>query len=249
MTTPATSHISIIIPVLNEEENLERLLSSLKRFEGAEVIVADGGSTDRTPEIARHRGIRVVTGPAGRGVQQNAGARVARGDVLVFLHCDALVPDDFVSALQKVLDTPGIAAGAFRLKIDAEGLAYRMVEWGANVRAKCLGLPYGDQVLFMTREAFERAGGFPNQPLLEDVELVRRLKKFGRIGIAGTAVGTSARRWQRLGAVRTMLVNQLILIGYVLGVSPQTLARWYYGKGYVGFAPADSTDPTNNGAA
>jgi rSAM/selenodomain-associated transferase 2 len=228
LTTPETSHISIIIPTLNEENNLDNLLSSLQAYQNVEIIVADGGSTDKTVDITRNHTVQVVTSPAGRGIQQNEGAKIASGNILVFLHCDTMLPDDFPNMIYTILNQPETAAGAFRLKINAKGRGYRLIEWGVNVRTRLLSLPYGDQVLFMKKNIFDQAGGFPNLPLLEDIMLIRRLKSLGKIRIAKASVNTSARRWQRLGMVKTTLINQIILAGYIIGIKPETLARLYY---------------------
>lgn len=227
LTTPETLRISIIIPTLNEEKNLGRLLDTLQAYQGLEIIVADGGSTDHTADIARNHGALVVTSRTGRGSQQNNGAKKASGNILVFLHCDCRLPDTFPDLVHAVLNRPGSSAGSFRLHIDAVGRAYRLIEWGTNLRSRFLGLPYGDQALFVKKTTFTEAGGFPDQPLLEDLQLVCRLKRLGRIGIAPAAVTTSARRWQRLGVLRTTMLNQLILAGYLLGIKPEKLARLY----------------------
>ena len=228
LTSPETSRISIIIPTLNEENNLDNLLSSLQAYQSVEIIVADGGSTDQTVDIARNHTVQVVTSPAGRGLQQNKGAKTASGNILVFLHCDTVLPDNFPDLVDTVLNQTGTAAGAFRLRINADGSGYRYIEWGVNVRTRFLGLPYGDQVLFVNKNIFEQAGGFPNLPILEDLVLVRRLKRLGRIRISKASVITSARRWKRLGVIKTTLINQVILAGYLFGIKPETLARLYY---------------------
>lgn len=228
LTTPETSHISIIIPTLNEENNLDNLLSSLQAYQNVEIIVADGGSTDKTVDITRNHTVQVVTSPAGRGIQQNEGAKTASGNILVFLHCDTMLPDDFPNMIYTILNQPETAAGAFRLKINAKGRGYRLIEWGVNIRTRLLSLPYGDQVLFVKKNIFDQAGGFPNLPLLEDIMLIRRLKRLGKIRITKASVNTSARRWQRLGMVKTTLINQIILAGYIIGIKPETLARLYY---------------------
>jgi len=227
LTNPEPSHISIIIPTLNEGKNLGSLLDAMQGYQGLEIIVADGGSTDNTLDIAREHGVKIVTAPAGRGIQQNEGARKSSGGILLFLHCDSRLPDNFPDLVHTVLNQPGTAAGSFRLRIDAIGGAYRLIEWGTNVRSLLLGLPYGDQALFVRKNTFDQAGGFPVQPLLEDLKLVCRLKCIGRVTIAPAPVTTSARRWQRLGVLRTTLVNQIILAGYLLGIKPVKLASLY----------------------
>lgn len=223
-----TSLISIIIPTLNEERQLPVLLSLLQGRQDLEIIVADGGSTDRTLGIASEYKVKSVSSSGGRGPQQNAGARIATGDILMFLHSDTILPEHFRESVETLLNLHGTAAGVFPLKINAAGRTYRLIERAANLRSRLLGLSYGDQVLFMRRNIFIRAGGFPDQPLLEDLGLVSHLKRFGRIRIAPQPVLTSARRWERLGPWQTTLFNQCILAGYLLGMDPRTLARLYY---------------------
>ena len=226
-TGPKISTISIIIPTRNEEENLGRLLPRLLAQPGLEIIVADGGSTDRTVACAERHNVLVVSTPPGRGNQQNRGAALASREVLLFLHADTLLPDDFAAHVQAVLNLPRTAAGAFRLRIDAPEWGFRCIEWGANLRSRLCGLPYGDQAIFVRRQTLQLAGGVPEQPILEDVTLLRRLKRFGRIRIAHAQVTTSARRWQRLGLVRTTLCNQLLLLGSLCGIQARTLHQLY----------------------
>lgn len=225
-----TSNISIIIPTLNEEKMIGGLLSSFQDSDGVEIIVADGGSTDRTIDIARTFPTRIVQSDPGRGYQQNAGARVASHPVLLFLHSDTWLPVNFSDQVHETLGLSSTVAGAFRLHIDAAGLGFRLVEWGANTRSLLFGLPYGDQAIFMKKQTFETVGGFPEQPLLEDVALIRMLKRIGSITIAPGQVTTSARRWQRLGILRTTLINQCVLLGYACGMDIKKLAGFYREK-------------------
>lgn len=160
----------------------------------------------------------------------NAGAAAARGDLLLFLHADTQLPQDFVRDVCAILSRPGIVAGAFRLKIDSRGAGMRFVEWAANLRARWFQLPYGDQALFTSTAMFRTAGGFPELPIMEDVEFVRRVGHRGRIAVAPTAVITSARRWRRRGLARTTCLNLLLLLAYYLGWPPRKLAEWYRGK-------------------
>lgn len=225
-----TSNISIIIPTLNEEQLLGGLLASLGEYPGLEIIVADGGSRDRTLDIAGSFPVRIVQSLPGRGHQLNAGARIANRPLLIFLHCDTRLPADFPDQVQLVLSRSCTVAGAFRLHIDARGFGFRLVEWGANVRSCLFGLPYGDQAIFMKKQTFEIANGFPDQPLLEDLELIRSLKRVGSIRITDAFVTTSARRWQKLGIVRTTLINQCVLVGYACGMKAEKLALLYRDK-------------------
>ena len=220
--------ISLIIPVLDEEESLRALLPHLPPE--VETIVVDGGSRDRSRELVRTSRARLVCSPPGRGSQFNRGAEQARGDILLFVHCDTRLPGDFQDRIRQTLDRPHTVAGAFSLRIDAPGLGFRLIECGANLRSRWLQLPYGDQGLFMNREIFQNCGGYPDQPLLEDVSLAGKLRKIGRITICPARVLTSARRWRRHGLIRTTVVNQLVLLAFFCGMAPATLARFYYGR-------------------
>lgn len=227
LTDRKTCDISIIIPTLNEASYIGQTLAGLAGQPGVEVIVTDGGSQDQTVALATLAGARVITAVAGRGSQQNAGARAAQGRILLFLHADTLLPQGFAEQVCETLARPGIVAGAFRLAIGATGWRFRVLEHCANWRGAWFGLPYGDQALFLPAARLQTMGGFRELVLLEDLELVRRLRKMGRIALLATPALTSPRRWQRLGVVRTTLVNQLILLGFFCGLSPERLGRWY----------------------
>ena len=230
LTDRKTLNISVIIPTLNEGKGLGRLLISLQEYPGLEIIVADGGSSDQTLEIAKYYGAQTVSSGPGRGRQQNKGAASASGDTFLFLHSDTFPPVNFPYHIATFLSLPNTAGGAFRLKIDAPGAGFRMIEWGANLRSFLFQMIYGDQAIFVRKHLFFKAGTFPDQMILEDVELVRRLKKFGKIRLAPAAVITSPRRWQKLGLVRTTLLNQVMLAGYLLKIDPEKLGRLYYKK-------------------
>ncbi|MDB5338718.1 MAG: hypothetical protein JWN70_4337 [Planctomycetaceae bacterium] len=222
--------LSIIIPTLNEERGIQQTLERLAGLNNVEVIVADGGSSDATVDIVRQMGIRVVPVGRGRGRQMNAGAGLARGEVLLFLHADTKLPAGFPEHVWSTLDR-GAIAGAFRLRLDHPHSGLRWIEWGANLRSQYRQLPYGDQGLFVRAALFHRIGGFPHWPLMEDYELCRRLRKQGRIRLAPAAVTSSARRWLKFGLCRTTLMNQICIAGFRMGVSPERLARWYSGSG------------------
>jgi len=219
--------ISIIIPALNEAGTIAETLSHLKSGTHLEVIVADGGSHDDTVRSARGHGARVIEVKAGKALQMNAGAAAAAGDILMFLHADTLLPRDFSDQIVSALNQKGIAAGAFRLKINSSAAGIRIIERMANLRSRLLQLPYGDQALFMKKTLFDEIGGFPDLPIMEDFILVRRLKHKGKVIIVPSAVTTSPRRWLYLGILRTWLINQLIIVAYYLGASPEQLTRLY----------------------
>ena len=223
--------ISVIIPTLNEAAGLADTLRPLQSVSDVEVIVADAGSTDETAKLAEDHGARVLHGSAGRARQMNAAAEAATGTILLFLHADTRLPGHFDEHVRRVLGRPGVVAGAFRLRIDAPGRSLRLIERVANLRARHLGMPYGDQAIFLRCDVFQSVGGFPELPIMEDYELIRRLRRWGRIELADACAVTSARRWQALGPWRTTWINQMIVLGYRLGVSPQRLARWYHGAG------------------
>ncbi|XOF34879.1 MAG: TIGR04283 family arsenosugar biosynthesis glycosyltransferase [Candidatus Electrothrix sp. YB6] len=227
------SSISIIIPVLNEEQAvgacLDLLLAHPER-NSLEIVVVDGGSTDSTLQEISRRGLTPVSSAPGRGPQQHTGARASTGEILLFLHCDTALPPDFPFQTRETLQQKNVAAGAFRLHIGGRGPGFRCLEAGVNLRSRLFSLPYGDQALFMRRTTYFASGGFPGQPLMEDVALVKRLRKLGRIVLAPACVTTSARRWQQHGLLRTTLLNQLILLGSAAGVPPYRLAQWYYRK-------------------
>jgi len=227
LTGPKTLRISIIIPVFNEAAAVGPCLDRLPRSPEVELLVVDGGSADATAAAVRARGLKPLITAPGRGTQLRAGAEAACGDIFLFLHCDTRLPPDFIVHIRSVLHRNGVAAGAFRLRIDAPDTAFRLIEAGANLRSSLLGLPYGDQALFLRRETYFAAGGFPDQPIMEDVALVRRLRQLGAVVLAPAAAATSARRWQQLGLLRVTLTNQLMLIGHAAGIPPQRLAAWY----------------------
>ena len=244
---PKTSpKISIIVPVLNEAGAIATTISKAKAAvslpldgegyseaidpkEIIEIIVADGGSRDGTVQIARSAGVKVVSGVSGRASQMNAGARAATGEILLFLHADTLLPPGFDAMVIQGLARVGVVAGAFPLKIDGTGVGLRWVEKGVNWRSRFLSLPYGDQAIFLSAKLFWDIGGFPEMPIMEDFALMGRLRPLGKVAIAPAPVLTSPRRWQKLGVLRVTLINQLIIIGYFLGVPPAILARWYRG--------------------
>jgi uncharacterized protein len=219
--------ISVILPARNEAQRLAQTLEAAGRGDPYEIMVVDGGSADGTREIARAAGTMVLSCPPRRATQMNLGARVATGEYFLFLHADTILPEGYPAHVRKVLGSRDIAAGAFEFAIGDAFTGRGWVERAANWRARRWQLPYGDQALFLRRETFLEQGGFPDLPIMEDYVFVRRLRQFGKIAIAPAAAKTSGRRWQQLGIVRTTLLNQAIILGYHLGVSPSRLASWY----------------------
>ncbi len=223
---PGSRLISVVVPTLNERNNLPRTLAPLLAAgDGLEVIVADGGSDDGTAELARDLGLRVLNCPRGRAVQMNAGAAAAAGEYLLFLHADTLLPPGFDTLVRRTLEHPDISVGAFRLDLDADHPGLRMIERTVWLRCRVMGLPFGDQALFVRAGDFKLIGGFPEIGIMEDYELVRRLGSAGRVEVLDVPVLSSARRWLARGFWRTTWENQLAVLGHKLGVQPARLAR------------------------
>ncbi|MEX0655135.1 MAG: TIGR04283 family arsenosugar biosynthesis glycosyltransferase [Phycisphaeraceae bacterium] len=218
--------ISVIIPAINEAANLPAAIASARPSSCVEVIVVDGGSTDETSAVAKAHGASVITASPGRARQMNAGAEAARGDVLLFLHADTRLPFGYERQIEQVLAQPCGIAGAFPLAFDHVTPALRLIEAAANRRSRWRQLPYGDQAIFLRRETFSRMNGYRDLPVMEDFELVRRLRREGRIRLAPTAVITSARRCLHAGVWRTTWTHQCMILAWRLGIAPTRLARW-----------------------
>jgi uncharacterized protein len=223
---PDEPEISIIIPAVNEAANIGAAIRSAMSETTAEVIVVDGGSSDETVEVARNYGARVVESARGRGRQMNSGAAAAQGKILLFLHADTRLPRGYLSRVRRILNTPGTVAGAFALGIDSSNPLFRIHEAVANFRSRALRMPYGDQGMFLRRRVFESTGGCAPVALMEDLDLVRRLRRMGRIHIANRRIRTSPRRWLRFGLFKTSLLNQVLVIAHGLGVDSRYLREW-----------------------
>lgn len=222
------SSLSIIIPVFNEADQIEATILPLLENLDLEIIVVDGGSTDQTVEIAQSLGLKVIVSPEkGRAHQMNCGARVASGEILLFLHADTRLSQGYQKVIQQTLSLPGVIAGAFELAIDGDENSLRWIEKMVNLRSRLLSLPYGDQGIFLSSSVFVEMGGFAPIPIMEDFELIQRLKKRGKIWIAPQSILTSGRRWQKLGVWQTTLINQLIILGYYSGIPLHTLEHLY----------------------
>jgi rSAM/selenodomain-associated transferase 2 len=218
--------LSIIIPALDEAALIAAAVRHARAFGLAEVIVADGGSLDATVEAAEEAGAKVVLARRGRAAQQNAGAAAAMGDTFVFLHADTRLPPGAMGRITEILADPGVSLGAFRLGFDRDDFGTRFLVFGADLRMRLFALPYGDQALFLRRESFERLGGFRDVPIMEDLCLVRRAKRFGRVVIAPERVQTSPRRYDRNGLLRNMLMNWVGASLFALGAPPERLVRF-----------------------
>ncbi len=221
----AGSTLSVIIPTLNEEPHLLKLLEWLKQAAPYEIIVVDGGSSDGTVALAERTGVRVIKGPKGRASQMNLAAGMASGEYLLFLHADTVPPAHYPQIICQILQSPGFSAGAFRFALAGNLAEYRLIESFVHLRCRLQGTPYGDQGLFIRRQIFRHVGGFPDWPVLEDLHLVRRLKRLGPVRIASQSAMTSPRRWEKGGTIKTFLRHQWILVAYYIGVPPKLIAR------------------------
>jgi rSAM/selenodomain-associated transferase 2 len=243
--------ISVIIPALNEEATIRACLDSVKRLDPLEIIVVDGGSADRTAKIAEEAGAVIIQSRKGRGIQMNRGASVAKGEVMLFLHADTIISNkvsslchpELDSGSEEILKRPPEAdqhdeteildkyiGGFFKLKFDDDSLSTKLVEIFANVRARLLSLPYGDQAIFIRRDIFEKVGGFREYPFLEDIDMAMRVKKFGRLKCLPVHVIASSRRIKKgypFSPILVSLRNVLIALLFLLGLSPFSLIKLY----------------------
>lgn len=224
--------VSLIIPVFNEALIIEDYLSRISMRSDLEVIIVDGQSDDKTVALCEKMQLKfklkiVISPLKGRANQLNFGASLAMGEILCFLHLDSQLPSDYFTQIEELLSRRQAIAGAFSLAIDAPQIPFRWLEKLVNWRSRFFSLPYGDQGLFLKKSVFKTIGGFAPMPIMEDYEFVQRLKKKGEIYISQASVLTSSRRWQKLGILKTTLINQGMILGYYLKIDPENLARWY----------------------
>ena len=231
MTTEAVKkpRLSLVIPVYNEAATLADALRALAplREQGVELIVVDGQSRDDSAVQAEGLADRVVPSMRGRARQMNAGAARAQSDRLLFLHADTRLPADALPAIEAALGAGGPAWGRFDVCIDSRSALLRRVAWLMNLRSRLTGIATGDQAIFMTRDAFRAVNGFPDQELMEDVEISASLRRIQRPACLRQTVTTSARRWERNGILPTILLMWRLRLLYWLGVAPDRLARSY----------------------
>jgi len=220
---------SIIMPVLNEQSVLEEQLTHLTQLctqHDCELLIVDGGSVDDTVAIAKHYG-QVISSQRGRATQMNAGAAVANGDTLLFLHADTHLPDDAFRAIEHALASPNVVGGAFRLCFNCDRWPYQLVAFTTNLRSRTRTIFTGDQAYFIRATSFETVGGYPDQPLMEDLEIILRLRKIGKVILLPQYVTTSARRHEKIGLLRSVLFMWYLRTLYQFGVSSAQLQRMY----------------------
>ncbi len=220
---------SIIMPVLDEAAILEYQLQQLHRqcaHLDYELFIVDGGSSDSTPTIGRGFG-SVISAPKGRARQMNAGARQASGDVLLFLHADTSLPPQAFELIQRALQDQSVVAGAFQLRFDNPYVLYKLIALTTNLRSRLLGVFTGDQAYFVRYQSFKACGGYPDQPLMEDLEIIKRLKRLGAVKLLSASITTSARRHQQTGLLKSICFMWYMRLLYAWGVSPARLQQIY----------------------
>lgn len=218
---------SIVIPTWQEADGIETCLKNLAPLRHlAEILVVDGGSDDGTQNLARPWVDRVLSSPRGRAIQMNAGARSARGEVLIFLHADTLLPPQALAAIEQARAL-GYQWGRFDVCLAGRHPLLPLIAALINLRSRMSAIATGDQAIFVTRQVFWQLGGFPTQPLMEDIELCRRLKRFGPPACLDLKVTTSARRWEKFGVISTILLMWWLRLRYFFGADPNELARLY----------------------
>lgn len=218
--------ISVIIPTLNEQQHIHRLIHTLSSMDRTEVIIADGGSEDGTCQWVKPY-CRVIDSEPGRAKQMNQGAQQANGEILWFLHADSIISAQMAYSIRSVMQDESVIGGGFSLQFDDPSRRLRLIAAGSNVRAKYLNLYFGDQGFFIRRSVFEKVGGFPSVPLMEDWLLSRQVKKNGQLKLLSEPIVTSSRRFQKNGIIRTFLLMQKIKLLFLCGVPISHLERMY----------------------
>jgi len=219
--------IAIIIPVFNEGAVLPELIRRMQSMDADELIIVDGGSRDDSCRILEASGARWLKSGPGRAAQMNAGAEVCSSDILLFIHADTIISCSNISAVCETMNDDSYAGGRFDVRLSGDAFPFRIIEQLINARSRLTGISTGDQCLFVRRSVFERMGGFPNQPLMEDIEFSKRLKRHGRVACLRQKVTTSSRRWERHGIVATVWLMWKLRFLYWLGVPAEQLSQMY----------------------
>jgi rSAM/selenodomain-associated transferase 2 len=233
VTDEKVKKLSVIVPMLNEERDIARTLEAIATAGASatdvtvEVIVVDGGSSDSSRDEARPRCSVLLVAPRGLARQMNAGAAVARGDALAFVHADTIVPRTFAGDVAAALADRSVVGGRFDVGLDDHAPLFRLIGWLISLRSHLSRTGTGDQAIFVRRQVFERLGGYRDIELCEDLDLARRLKRIGRVACLRSRVTTSARRWRERGVLATTVRMWLVRIAFLVGVSPARLAHLY----------------------
>ena len=219
--------VSVVIPTLNEADTIAHTLVQVRQAGECEIIVVDGGSDDGTLELARQHADRVLSARRGRAYQMNVGAEEASGGAILFLHADTVPPARFSQLIDQALTDPAVVGGRFNVYVDAPGWPFRMIGTLMNIRSRLTGIATGDQGIFVRRETFASIGGYPEWEIMEDLELSRQLKRAGKIACLRDRVRTSARRWQKHGVTKTILIMWGLRLCHSFGVRPASLKAFY----------------------
>jgi len=229
--TGSICKFSIVIPILNEADRINSLICHLRMQSSEhfyEIIVVDGDPQGGAVKVINDRKVISITADQGRARQMNAGAAIARGEVLIFLHADTLLPPKALNKISRILENEKYVGGAFNLGIDSDRLLLKYIAVRASMRSRINRIPYGDQAIFIRKSYFDKIGKFKEIPLMEDVDLMRRIKKRGdKIYIFSDQVMTSPRRWEKEGVIYTTIRNKILIGLYYLGVGPEKLVKYY----------------------
>ena len=221
--------LSIIIPVLNEAENIHSVLNALQKNDFVETIVVDGGSNDNTYEVAKNLADKAFLSPQkGRAIQMNLGANNASGDVLLFLHADTRLPKNFFKQIEQVMLSDKNIWGRFDVALTGEAVIFKFIAFMMNCRSKFTGIATGDQAIFVRKKHFDSIGGFENIPLMEDVAFSKSMKKLSKPVCIKARATTSSRRWEENGIFKTIVLMWKLRLAYFLGANPETLVKKYY---------------------
>ena len=218
--------ISVIVPVYNEEKIIRQLLNSFSYNYSLEVIVVDGGSSDKTVEFTKQYPVRLIQCIKNRAVQMNEGEKISRGNILLFLHADCLIENGALREIVCCIDNSYIG-GCLLQRIDSPKLIYRFIESSGNIRARLFKIFYGDQAIFVRRDIFLKIGGFDNVTLFEDALFSKKLKKEGSLRVLDNNIFVSPRRWEKNGIIKTTFINWLLTLGFILGTPLDILKRVY----------------------